>query len=87
MMVDNYRVVHAIHLLPPIKPRSMSGIVPRFKHPNESPINEPNTNLELGHMLGKNCLLLLTQPSNLVTNHLINAEGDENYIIAYNKLF
>jgi hypothetical protein len=85
MMVDNYHVVHAIHLLPPIKPRSMSGIVPRFKDLNESPINEPNTTLELEHMLGKNCIFLLTQPSNLVTNHFINAEGDENYIITYNK--
>lgn len=86
MMVDNYRVVHAIYLLAPIKPRSMSGIVPRFKDLNESPINEPNTTLELKHMLGKDCLLLLTEPSNLITNLLINARGDENYIITYSKL-
>jgi hypothetical protein len=75
MMVDNYRVVHAIHLFPPIKPRSINGIGPSLKDLNESSINEPNTTLELKHMLGKNCLLLLTQPSDLITNRLIDAEG------------
>ncbi len=64
----------------------MSGIVPRFKDLNESPINEPNTTLGFMHMLGKDCLLLSTQPSNLITNLLVNARGDENYIIAYSKL-
>jgi len=64
----------------------MSGIVPQFKDLNESPINEPNTTLGLKHMLGKNCLLLLTQPSNFITSCLINVRGDENYIIAYKKL-
>ncbi len=65
MTVDNYRVVHAIHLLPPIKPRSMNGVVPRFKDLDESPINEPNTTLELKHLLGKNCVLLLCRNPSL----------------------
>jgi hypothetical protein len=43
MMFNDHYVVHVIHLLLPIKPRSMSRIVLGFLDFDESPINEPIT--------------------------------------------
>ncbi len=79
MMVDDHHVVHVVHLFMSIKPRSTNRIDLGFMNFDESPINEPNTTLKLGHMLGKSC-----RPSNLVTNCLINVGSDKNCIITYN---
>jgi hypothetical protein len=58
MMVDDHYVVHVVHLFMSIKPRSTDRMVLGFMNIDESPINEPNTTLELGHMLGKSCMFL-----------------------------
>jgi hypothetical protein len=42
-----------------------------------------NTTLELKHMLGKNILLLLARPLNLIINCFIIIGGDENHIITF----
>jgi len=41
MMVNDHCVVHVVHFLHPIKPRSMIGIVLGFLDLDESTINEP----------------------------------------------
>ncbi len=85
MKVDKHHVVHAIFFFLPIELRSMNKIVLGFPNINESPINEPDTTLELGHIMGKIFSFLLARPSNLVTNHLSNVGGNENCIIMYCK--
>ncbi len=85
MKVNNHRVVHAIYFFLPIELRSMSNIVLRFPNINESPINEPDTTLELGHIIGKSFSFLLARPWNLVTNRLTNVGSNENCIITYCK--
>jgi hypothetical protein len=55
MMVNDHHVVHVVHLFLPVEPRLMNKIVLRFLNIDESFINELDTTLELGHMLGKNC--------------------------------
>jgi hypothetical protein len=81
MMVNDHCVVYVVHLLLPIKPRSMSRIVLGFLDLDENPINEPpspDTTLELKHMLGKNSLLLLARPLNLIINYFIIVGSNEN---------
>jgi hypothetical protein len=51
-MVDDH-VIHVVHVFLLVESRSKSNIVPRFTNLNEIPIDEPNTTLELKHMLGK----------------------------------
>jgi hypothetical protein len=63
----------------------MSKIVLGFPNIDESPINEPDTTLELVHIMGKNLSFLLARPLNLVTNRLTNVGGNENCIITYCK--
>jgi hypothetical protein len=72
-MVNDHCVVHGVHLLMFVDPRVMTESVLRSTNLNESPIDELNTTLKLKHMLNKNYLFLLIQPSNLITYHLINA--------------
>ncbi len=59
----------------------MNRIVLGFPNLNESPINEPDTTLELGHIMGNFFSFLLARPSNLVTNRLINVGSNENCMI------
>jgi len=81
--VNNHCVVHAIYFLLPIELRSMSKIVLGLPNFNESPINESDTTLKLGHIMGKGFSFLLVRPWNLVTNRIINVGGNENCIITY----
>ncbi len=83
MMVNDHRVVHVVHLFSPIEPRLTNKIVVGFLNIDESFINELDTTVELGHMLGKNCLLILVKPSNIIINCFINVGGNENCIITY----
>ncbi len=82
-MVNDNLVVHVVHLFSPIEPRLMNKIVLGFLNIDESFINELDTTLELGHMLGKNHLLILAKPSNIIINCFINVGGNENSIITY----
>jgi hypothetical protein len=49
MMVNDHHVVHAIHLFPPIEPRSINRIVPRFTNIDEDTNDKLHTTLELEH--------------------------------------
>jgi len=82
-MVNDHHVVHVVHLFSPIEPRLVNKIVLEFLNINESLINELDTTLELGHMLGKNCSLVLAKPLNIIINCFINVRGNENCIITY----
>ncbi len=85
MMVHNHHVIHKIHLFTPIEPQR-DNIIPMFLDFDESPINEPNTTLELRNMHTNNHLFLKIWPLNIITQHRIDARGNENYIITYSKL-
>jgi hypothetical protein len=47
MVVHHYCVVHAIHLLSPIKPTPMGWIIPRLMNFDETTINKSNATLRL----------------------------------------
>ncbi len=66
MVVNHHYFVHTIYLFTPIEPWFVGVIILGLMDLNESPIDEPNTNLELGNMHTKCSPLLHNMTPNFM---------------------
>jgi hypothetical protein len=83
MVVHHHYVVHAIHILLPIKPIPMGWIVPRFTNFDGSTINKSNATLEVWKLRNQDPMLLNSGPLDLINNGRIHARCNRNAIIIY----